>query len=105
YINRAVDYSNTGDDGDAIQDLLQALQFDSTSPLGAYTYYALGVILQQEGQYEAALYAYNRALSIDPSRTDARLNRAQIYESLGGFDENQIMSYPSIQLLITPVAK
>lgn len=100
YSNRGAAYAYIGNNQAALADLLKAVKLGDESGLA---YYNLGVLLHQDRQYIAALYCYNKALEINPNRRDAQLNRAQIYEQIGGFDEKQIMSNPSVEVLITPM--
>lgn len=100
YTNAGLVYFNMGDNQAAVDNLLKAIKLDD--PKGA-AYYNLGVVLQRDNQYEAAIYCYNKALELNPDRQDARINRAQIYEMLGGLDESKIMANPSVESLIHPI--
>jgi tetratricopeptide (TPR) repeat protein len=82
---------------------LLALQYDITPPLAAFAYYNLGLILQQHEQFEAALYAYTRAVELDSRRRDAEANLGAVYGMLVGKDENVILAYPNLEGLITPI--
>jgi tetratricopeptide (TPR) repeat protein len=93
-------YANMGQNQAAVESLLKAIKLDD--PEGA-AYYNLGLVLQRDNQYEAAIYCYNKALQLNPDRRDAQLNRAQIYEMLGGLDESEIMANPSVESLIFPI--
>jgi len=100
YTNMGIVYANMGENQAAVDSLLKAIKLDD--PKGA-AYYNLGLILQRDNQYEAAIYCYNKALQLNPERRDAQLNRAQIYEMLGGLDESKIMANPSVESLILPI--
>jgi tetratricopeptide (TPR) repeat protein len=99
YIGRATGYHSLGDIQAAIDDLLTAIRID---PESEQAYYNLGTILLRERQYVPALYAFNRALEINPDLQAALFSRSQIYESMGGFNEQEIMAYPNVEALITP---
>jgi tetratricopeptide (TPR) repeat protein len=99
YSNRGGVYAEMGNTQAAIKDLRMAVKIGDTSGLA---YYNLGVVLNQQGQYAAALYCYNKALEINPYRNDARINRDNVLQTVVGLNEDQIMSYSSFELLITP---
>jgi len=99
YSNRGAAYSFMGDFKAALADLIVAVKLGDTTGLA---YYNLGTIYMDLGQHKAALYCFNKALEINPYRNDARINRANILQRFGGLDEEEIMSYSSFELLITP---
>lgn len=101
YINRGlIYYFNLGEKSLAFNDFMTAVHQENQI---AATYYNLAAILIAEEQYEAALYAYNRTLAIDPSFQDAYQKRVDLLDAHPSLDEGKIMLKPTIDLLITPI--
>ena len=64
YTNLGIVYFNMGDNQAAVDTWVKATKLDD--PTGT-AYYNLGVILQRNNQYEAAIYSYNKALQLTRS--------------------------------------
>ncbi len=74
---------NTSFHGKAISVLQEEIK---TSPSTAHTYYALGMVQADLGDYHAAIDAFQKALEINPSFHISAVQLAQIFQSKGMYD-------------------
>lgn len=59
----------------------------SLHPYHAQAYFRLGMMLSEKGQYKEALKNLNRAHDLSPEQSDILLERANIHEKLGEFND------------------
>jgi protein O-mannosyl-transferase len=57
------------------------------NPTSLMAHYNLGNQLMRDGKFAASLFVYNRAVEIDPTFFEARVNRADNYAALGKLPE------------------
>lgn|GEM_PF-2397911 len=76
-------YFSAGEDEEALATFKTYLKKSMST--SARIHYVLGVLLERQGNIDAALNEYNAAMTIDPSHSGARRRRADIYIIRGEF--------------------
>ncbi len=70
------------------QSLKQNLEAATLNPADASAHYQLGLIYQQQGQFDNAAASFKRAIEIDPAETDAHYQIGRLAREQGRFDES-----------------
>jgi len=69
------------------------------TPENPYTHYQLGLTLESEGDFEAAIESYRTAQRLNPGYLDAYAGVASVYDKLGAFKQ----AYQAIRKYTEPV--